>query len=88
MSLGSLLGDIVAVVRRHHLVLPTDLALLVKTIAMREGVGAQIDPSFRLITVILPFLARASGPAAGTPGRPGATSVPASPGAAPTGTER
>ncbi len=75
VSLGSLLGEILAVVRRHHLVLPTDLALLVKTIAMCEGVGAQIDPSFRLISVIVPFLARASRPAVGTPGPPGHTTM-------------
>lgn len=59
VSLGSLLGEILTVVRRHHLVLPADLALLVKTIAMCEGVGAQIDPSFTLPSVILPFLTRA-----------------------------
>lgn len=58
VSLGSLLSEILTVVRRHHLVLPADLALLVKTIAMCEGVGAQIDPSFRLASVILPFLTR------------------------------
>lgn len=88
VSLGSLLGDILTVVRRHRLVLPTDLALLVKTIAMCEGVGAQIDPSFRLISVILPFLARAGRPAAATPGRPGTTSAPDAAAAAPTSTER
>lgn len=58
VSFGSLLGGILAVVRRHKLVLPADLALLIKTIAMSEGVGAQIDPTFRLAAVILPFLAR------------------------------
>ncbi|QGG96944.1 phosphotransferase [Actinomarinicola tropica] len=57
VSFGSLLGEILVVVRRHQLVLPADLALLIKTIAMSEGVGAQIDPSFRLAAVILPFLA-------------------------------
>lgn len=45
---GTLLGGMLSVVRRHRLVLPTDLALVVKTIAMSEGVGAQIDPSFQL----------------------------------------
>lgn len=58
VSLGSLLGEMLTVVRRHHLVLPVDLALLVKTIAVSEGVGAQIDPSFRLASVLLPFIAR------------------------------
>ena len=56
MSVASLLGDILSVVRRHHLVLPVDLALLVKTIAMCEGVGAQIDPSFRLASVLPQFI--------------------------------
>ncbi len=60
MSFGTLLGGMLSVVRRHRLVLPTDLALVVKTIAMCEGVGAQIDPSFQLATVLLPFLSRAS----------------------------
>lgn len=57
---GTLLGGMLSVVRRHRLVLPTDLALVVKTIAMSEGVGAQIDPSFQLATVLLPFLSIAS----------------------------
>lgn len=59
VAFGTLLGGMLSVVRRHHLVLPTDLALVVKTIAMCEGVGAQIDPSFRLAAVLLPFLIRA-----------------------------
>lgn len=59
VSFGTLLGEMLTVVRRYHLVLPIDLALLVKTIAMCEGVGAQIDPSFRLASVLVPFLARA-----------------------------
>ena len=58
VSLGSLLGDMLGVVRRHRLVLPADLALRVKTIAMCEGVGAQIDPSFQLASVLLPFVGR------------------------------
>ena len=40
------IGDIMTVVRRYHLVLPTQLALLLKTLAMNEGVGSQIDPNF------------------------------------------
>jgi len=64
VSFGSLLGELLTVVRRHQLVLPADLALLVKTIAMCEGVGAQIDPTFRVAGVLIPFLA-------GTGERPG-----------------
>jgi ubiquinone biosynthesis protein len=56
VAFGTLLGGLLGVIRRHHLVLPIDLALVVKTIAMSEGVGAQIDPSFQLASVLLPFL--------------------------------
>lgn len=62
LSVGSLLRDVVSVVRRHHLRFPPNLALLVKTVAMSEGVGAQLDPSFRLVTVLLPFAQRLLSP--------------------------
>jgi ubiquinone biosynthesis protein len=60
------LGDVsvnalLALVRRHRLHLPPNLALLVKTIGMCEGVGAQLDPSFRITSVLLPFAARVLG---------------------------
>ena len=60
VSFGTLLSGMLSVVRHHRLVLPIDLALVVKTIAMCEGVGAQIDPSFQLASVLLPFLRRAA----------------------------
>jgi ubiquinone biosynthesis protein len=58
------LGDIViadlfqaalAMVRHHHLVLPTSLALLLKTMVMSEGLGARLDPSFRLMDAVMEF---------------------------------
>ena len=58
VSLAALLRDLLSVGRRHHLHLPANLALLVKTIAMCEGVGAQLDPGFRMIDVLLPFVQR------------------------------
>ena len=56
VSLSALLRDLLTVVRTHHLHLPANLALLVKTIAMSEGVGAQLDPEFRMTEVLLPFV--------------------------------
>ena len=55
IALGTLLSEVFAVVRRHHLVLPTQLALLLKTIVMWEGLGAQLDPSFRLLDAVIAF---------------------------------
>jgi ubiquinone biosynthesis protein len=59
-SLGSiaivpLLKETLALVRRHHLRLPANLALLLKTVIMNEGLGVQLDPDFRLTTVLIPY---------------------------------
>ncbi|HEX6310886.1 MAG TPA: AarF/ABC1/UbiB kinase family protein [Acidimicrobiia bacterium] len=56
LVLGPLLNDLLGVVRRHRLRLPTNLALLTKTLAMCEGVAAQLDPSFRMSEAIVEFL--------------------------------
>ena len=61
VSMNALLGDLLAMVRSHHLHLPPELALLVKTLGMSEGVGAQLDPSFRITSVLLPFAGRLLG---------------------------
>jgi len=46
------------VVRAHRLRLPSDLALLLKTVIMCEGVAAQLDPSFELVPLLVPYAAR------------------------------
>jgi len=65
LRFGPLLHDLMRVSRRHHLRLPRELGLLVKTIVMCEGLAAQLDPNFSLIRVIGPFLATAFQPPAG-----------------------
>jgi ubiquinone biosynthesis protein len=75
--LSELLGEVLALVRRHGLALPSGLALLVKTAMMDEGLGARLDPSFRLTEVIAPYARRlvlgqyAPGPTARRVGRAG-----------------
>lgn len=51
-------GDVFAVVRRRDLRLPSNIALLLKTVMMCEGVAAQLDPRFRLVPVLIPYAAR------------------------------
>lgn len=58
IELGPLLGEALDIVRRHSLRLPPNLALLFKTVIMSEGLGARIDPSFRLTTVLVPYAQR------------------------------
>lgn len=47
-----------AVAYRHHLQLPTDLVLLVRVIAMAEGLGLQLAPEFNLLAFAEPYLRR------------------------------
>lgn len=44
------------IVRRHRLHMPADLVMLLKTLAMYEGVGRVLDPEFNIIPVAKPFV--------------------------------
>ena len=56
MRLAPLLIDFMAVSRRHRLRFPSELALLVKTVVMCEGLAAQLDPAFALPVVLVGFV--------------------------------
>jgi ubiquinone biosynthesis protein len=58
LALGPLLHEVLAVARRHRLRLPATLALLAKTLAMCEGITAQVDPSFQMTTILAPYVQR------------------------------
>jgi ubiquinone biosynthesis protein len=44
-----------SVVRAHRLRLPSDLALLIKTVMMCEGVAARLDPKFEFAPLFIPY---------------------------------
>ena len=58
LHLGPLIADVMNVVRANRLRLPSDLALLLKTVMMCEGIAAQLDPAFELVPLLLPYAAR------------------------------
>jgi ubiquinone biosynthesis protein len=58
LALGPMLRDTFTVVRRHHLRLPPNLALLFKMLLMAEGLAATLDPSFNLTSVLTPYAQR------------------------------
>ena len=58
LDMKAVLTEVVGVMRHHHLVLRSDLALLLKTVAMTDGLGHQLDPSFRLIDAVAPYARR------------------------------
>ena len=55
IALGALLNDTLAVVRRHRLQLPSNLALLIKTVMMHEGLEARLDPDARMTVLLAPY---------------------------------
>jgi ubiquinone biosynthesis protein len=55
VQVGPLIAEVQAVARRHQLQLPANLALLLKTVGMSEGLGAQLDPGFALGRVLAPY---------------------------------
>lgn len=61
ISAARFIDDLTAIARRHSLRLPASLSLLLKTIAMNEGVGRALDPSFNLVSVAEPFARDAIG---------------------------
>jgi ubiquinone biosynthesis protein len=58
LKVTALLNDIYSVMRRHHLHLPPNLALLLKTVIMIEGLGVNLDPDFRLTNSLTPYTER------------------------------
>ncbi len=58
ISIGPLLEGCLSTVRRHRLQLPSRFALLLKTVIMSEGLGAALDPDFRLTGLLAPYARR------------------------------
>jgi len=58
IRLAPVLNGVFAIIRQHHLHLPPSLALALRTVIMTEGLGAGLDPSFNLTTVIEPYAER------------------------------
>ena len=58
ISLRSALGDVLAIVRRHGLRLPRDLALLLTVLLIAEGLVAVLDPDFRFAEALAPYARR------------------------------
>jgi ubiquinone biosynthesis protein len=55
---GQTLQEVMGIAFRHQLQLPTDLTLLAKVLVMSEGLGAQLDPEFKLLSFAQPYLQR------------------------------
>lgn len=56
LSLPTMLGDLLAILRDHNLTLPPDLALLIKAYITLDGFGRQLDPEFNTLFFAAPYL--------------------------------
>jgi ubiquinone biosynthesis protein len=55
---NEIVEEIMPIAFRYHISLPSDLWLLLKTLAMMEGVGLDLDPDFDVFAVAEPFMRR------------------------------
>ncbi len=58
IAAGQAFNELMAIALRHRLQLPTDWTLMAKVIAMSEGLGAQLDPEFKLMEFAQPYFER------------------------------
>lgn len=59
LSLTAMMGDLMALLRDHKLILPADLALLIKTYITLDGLGRQLNPDFNTLLFSAPYVQRA-----------------------------
>ena len=55
IAIRPVVNDVLGVVRRHRLHLPTGYALLLKTVLMHESLVARLDPGFEFTSVLVPY---------------------------------
>lgn len=58
LNIAALLADITALLRNYDLILPSDIALLLKAIITLEGFGRLMNPSFDLMSEAEPLVKR------------------------------
>lgn len=55
LSAGEISNDLTAIVYRHKLQLPSELAVLLRVITMSEGLGLSLDPDFHYLEFASPY---------------------------------
>lgn len=58
VNIGALVSQLLALLRRHRLQLPQEIALLLRFFLMVEGMGVRLDPDFNLGAFLGPYARR------------------------------
>lgn len=56
LSLPLMMTDLMAILRDHNLILPSDLALLIKAYITLDGFGRHLDPEFNTLVFAKPYV--------------------------------
>ncbi|MEZ6107864.1 MAG: lipopolysaccharide core heptose(II) kinase RfaY [Pirellulaceae bacterium] len=54
-SLGAALRDMTSIIRRHRILLPSEIALMIKVLISLEGTGRRLSPQLSVIELMRPF---------------------------------
>lgn len=55
IRMGDLINEVLGLVQNHHLALSSELAMLLTSLALLEGLGRLLDPEFDFVKVTEPF---------------------------------
>ncbi|MBM7853967.1 ubiquinone biosynthesis protein [Desulfohalotomaculum tongense] len=58
ISLGEALNDIMGIAFKYHIRMPTEFAMLVKTLLTLEGLVKELDPKLSIVKIVEPFAKR------------------------------
>lgn len=58
LSLTNMMSDLMAILRDHKLILPADLALLIKAYITMDGLGRHLNPEFNTLVFTAPYVRR------------------------------
>lgn len=55
IKLFEALNEVVSIIHRHHIILPSEITMLIKTLATLEGSHRSLNPEFNLLSLIRPY---------------------------------
>ncbi len=56
MDVAQILSEVFTIAFMHHVRLPSDFAMLIRTILILNGVGSRLDPDYKLVDSLEPFV--------------------------------
>ncbi len=56
INIGELAGAAIEAGRKHRIVIPTDITMLLKGLGTIEGIGKQLDPELDIVTEVRPYV--------------------------------